>query len=98
VLVDQRAQVVDAHRTAGRWSRLKPEAMAMRVASFGLSDPRRAAAGERAARLGLRAARRWSALPGLRAWTSARDLPPAPPESFRAWWKRTDGGRRGDES
>ena len=27
-------------------------------------------------------------------WTDARDCPAPPTESFRAWWKRTDGGRK----
>ncbi|NUU23634.1 MAG: hypothetical protein HOV68_19335, partial [Streptomycetaceae bacterium] len=25
-------------------------------------------------------------------WTASRDAPAAPPESFRTWFKRTDGG------
>ncbi|HEU5037924.1 MAG TPA: LutB/LldF family L-lactate oxidation iron-sulfur protein [Nocardioides sp.] len=86
VLVDQRAQVVDAHR-GGRPS---AEALAMKAAAVALSDARKLSFGERFTKLGLRVARRV----GASTWTSARDLPPAPPESFRAWWKRTDGGRR----
>ncbi|AHH16813.1 putative iron-sulfur protein [Nocardia nova SH22a] len=34
-------------------------------------------------------------LPGpLGGWTDSRQVPDIPSESFRAWWKRTDGGRR----
>ncbi len=33
----------------------------------------------------------------LTAWSGARDVPVPPTESFRAWWDRTDGGRK-DES
>ena len=87
VLVDQRAQVVDAHRGGVP----KPEAVAMKGAAYAFSDARRLRAAERFAGLGTRLARRF----GASAWTSARDLPAAPQESFRAWWQRTDGGRRG---
>ncbi|MEI2810649.1 MAG: hypothetical protein V9F00_10715 [Nocardioides sp.] len=31
--------------------------------------------------------------PGASAWTDARDLPVPSSESFRAWWRRTGGGR-----
>jgi L-lactate dehydrogenase complex protein LldF len=86
VLVDQRAKVVDAHRGGLP----KPEAVALKAAAAGLAGARRLAFGERFTRLGLWFARRV----GASAWTSARDLPPAPPESFRQWWSRTDGGRR----
>ena len=34
----------------------------------------------------------------LSRWTDARDLPVPPRESFRAWWSRTDGGRRDNGS
>ncbi|MGB0098649.1 MAG: lactate utilization protein B [Nocardioides sp.] len=86
VLVDQRAQVVDAHRGG----RPKAEAVAMKATSAVFSDARRLGLGERFAGLGVRVARRF----GASGWTSARDLPTPPRESFRAWWKRTDGGRR----
>lgn len=85
VLVDLRAQVVDAHRGGVP----KPEAVAMKATSVAFSDARKLGLGERLTGLGLAVARRV----GASRWTSARDLPPAPRESFRAWWKRTDGGR-----
>ena len=85
VLVDLRAQVVDAHR-GGVPER---EAVAMKAASTTLSGSRRLSVAERLVRPGLAVARRF----GARAWTGARDLPPTPSESFRAWWRRTDGGR-----
>jgi iron-sulfur cluster protein len=91
VLVDQRAQVVDAHR--GKASGHLAEALAFKGAAVALGDARRLGFGERFTGIGLRAARRLGALPGLSKWLGARDLPPAPPESFRAWWRRTDGGR-----
>ncbi|MFT4287153.1 lactate utilization protein B [Nocardioides sp.] len=96
VLVDQRAKVVDAHRGHLPSAGHRAEVVAMKGAAIGLGDARKLAFGERFTRLGLGVARRLSGLvgiPGLSKWSSARDLPPAPPESFRAWWKRTDGGR-----
>lgn len=85
VLVDLRAQVVDAHRGGVP----KAEALAMKATAAAFSDARRLRFGERFTDLGLRVAGRV----GARKWTSARDLPPAPRESFRSWWRRTDGGR-----
>ncbi|MEU6134563.1 lactate utilization protein B [Nocardioides sp. NPDC047086] len=88
VLVDQRAQVVDAHRGGVP----KPEAAAMKGAAYVLGRSRRLSALERLTGLGMRFGRRF----GPTAWTGARDLPDAPGESFRAWWQRTNGGRKDD--
>jgi iron-sulfur cluster protein len=93
VLVDQRAQVVDAHRARRRGGIPTLEAVAMKGASTTLSSARLLGLAERFTGLGTRVGRRFGALPGLGRWTSARDVPDAPPESFRAWWKRTDGER-----
>jgi len=105
VLVDLRAQVVDAHRGQRP---PKPEAVAMRAAAWTFGRSGRLGAAERAsgvfARVSGRLSRDGRTLPGGRRalgrlpwpgspWSSARDLPMPPTESFRAWWKRTAGGR-----
>ena len=84
VLVHLRSQVVDGHR-ADRVP--KPEAVAMKSASWTFSSGGRLGRAERLTRLGVGIGRRF----GASKWTSARDLPSPPKESFRAWWRRTDG-------
>jgi L-lactate dehydrogenase complex protein LldF len=88
VLVDLRSQVVDAHR--GQLP--KPEAVAMKGAAATFASSKRLGLAERFTRLGTGLAAR---LPVASKWTSARDLPSGPAESFRSWWKRTDGGSNG---
>ncbi len=101
VLVELRAQVVDAHRPSR-----KPEALAMRSAAWAFGSSRRLDLAERGSGLVGRVVDRLGrrTLPGGRralsrlpwpgsAWSDARDLPAPPAESFRSWWKRTRGGR-----
>ncbi len=102
VLVDLRAQVVDAHRGG----RPKAEAVAMRSAAWAFGDARRLRGAEALSGVVGRVWGRWGRttlpggrrslrrLPGVGArWTGARDLPAPPRESFRAWWLRTRGPR-----
>ena len=67
----------------------RPQTVAMKGAAATFGSGRRLGLAERFARLGTGVAARF----GASGWTGARDLPRAPRESFRAWWRRTDGGR-----
>ncbi|HET6625555.1 MAG TPA: lactate utilization protein B [Nocardioidaceae bacterium] len=103
VLVELRAQVVDARRGSVSHA---GEAAAMKSAAWTFGTSRRLELVERGSgvlgHVADRLVRR--TLPGGRralsrlpwpgsAWSDARDLPAPPRESFRAWWKRTSGGR-----
>jgi L-lactate dehydrogenase complex protein LldF len=69
--------------------------IAMRLAARALSIPWLYAAGGRIARFLWPLARK--GIPGPHAgWTKHRDLPAAPPHSFRRWWKET--GKDSDKS
>lgn len=93
LLVRLRSQHVEAKREASRLP--TPEAVAMAAAAWTMSDPARFAAAERASRLGRAFGRRSGRLstlpPPLSAWTSGRDAPRPPAETFREWWKRERG-------
>jgi L-lactate dehydrogenase complex protein LldF len=83
LLVELRGTVVDQAGTT-------PESAAMKAAAWVLSDPRRLAAAQRAATVAGRVigTRTVRSVPGLGAWTNARDLPTPPTETFRQWWAR----------
>ncbi len=90
VLVHLRERVVDAQRRqAAKDSRA--ERTVMRILAHAFAGRRRYRALQRAGRAGRRLLGRGGAgatlLPGpLGAWTSARDLPPVPAQTFREWW------------
>lgn len=99
LLVHLRTRVVDQARGAVP----SAEGLAMKAASWMFADHRRLEAAQGAAALGGRALRSrilggkqvLGALPWpAGGWSSARDTPVPPAESFRSWWERTDGGRR----
>jgi len=66
-------------------SRAESSDPALRVMGWAMGGPRRFAAAQKAGRAALRAG-----VP-VPPWTKGRDLPPAPPETFRQWWRRTRG-------
>jgi L-lactate dehydrogenase complex protein LldF len=72
------------------------ESAAMKAAAWVLSDPKRLAGAQKAAGLAGRVIgdRTIRSVPGLGAWTNARDLPTPPTESFRQWWARERGDDR----
>lgn len=95
ILVHLRGEHVEARRR-----RLLPstEGLAMAVAAWTMAGPRRFRVAERLLRLGRLLARsgRIRRLPQpLTAWTSTRDLPAPPAQTFRQWWRNRPGdGRR----
>jgi L-lactate dehydrogenase complex protein LldF len=86
-----RARVVDEARADRRPSGLL---LAMKAAAWTMRSPRRFARAERLMRVGRVVARRGRirALPWPgSAWTTSRDLPAPPKETFREWWLRERG-------
>jgi L-lactate dehydrogenase complex protein LldF len=96
ILVHLRAAKVDSQRGG------VPHAqdLAMKAAAWAMRSPRRFNLAEKAlgaTRLLAGSDRQISALPwpGSR-WTSSRDVPRPPAETFRQWWTRTHGRARGE--
>jgi len=96
LLVHLRARHVEQERARRRTP--TPEAAAMAAAAWVMGSGPRFAAAERGLAVGrllARDGRISTPLPfPLSRWTAARDLPAPPPETFRAWWRRTRGGDR----
>jgi len=89
LLVHLRAQHVDGERARHRLPTAERAAMA--AAAWVMATPGRFATAEKglaAGRLVGRGGRISSLPPPLSAWTSARDLPVPPRETFRQWWSR----------
>ncbi|WP_406046072.1 lactate utilization protein [Micromonospora sp. NBC_00898] len=87
VLVHLRARHVDERRAAHRTP--SAEAVAMAAAAYTMDHPRLYAAAQRAAGLGRVAGR--ALPPPLSGWTASRDVPAAPPQTFRQWWAQRSG-------
>jgi len=90
-LVYLRSKAVDAKRG----KKFSPERALFGVTAWGLRSPRRLKAAQRAASASRKLVGRSGTIrrlpPPLSGWTSTRDAPAPPPESFRAWWARTRG-------
>jgi L-lactate dehydrogenase complex protein LldF len=85
ILVHLRGRVI---REVG--GRGRPERLAMRLLAWTFGSERRFERAQKLARTGQRPfvrAGRVERLPGLRAWTRTRDLPPVPKQTFREWWR-----------
>jgi len=97
ILVHLRTRVVDEKR-GGLPS---GEAAAMKAGAWMFADHRRLEAAQKAATTSHRFFGKRTtigALPWpLSAWSSARDVPVPPAESFRDWWKRERGNRAAGE-
>ncbi len=90
VLLYLRGRVV-RHKQGGLLGGLDPENVVMKLMARTFADPKQYEEAQRLARLG-----QWpfvhggaiTALPGpLGGWTTMRDLPPVPAQSFREWWR-----------
>lgn len=94
VLVHLRARHVE--QEAQRRRLPTAERAAMAAAAWVMADAgrfARAGAALRAGRLLARDGRITALPPPLSAWTTSRDLPQPPAETFRQWWRRTREGR-----
>jgi L-lactate dehydrogenase complex protein LldF len=93
MLVHLRGRHVEEQRARRRLP--TAEAVAMAAAAWVMSDADRFARAEQAARsarlVGGRRGRIRTLPPPLSGWTTSRDAPVPPAETFREWWARTRG-------
>lgn len=92
VLIYLRGRVVRQQQRSGRWrDRANPEQLAMRLLARTFANRARYERAQRLARLGQLPFKHGDVierLPGeLGGWTSLRDLPAVPAQSFRDWWR-----------
>ena len=91
ILVDLRRRHVEETAAGGRVP--SGEQVVMAAAAWVMSDVGRWRRAGRAGRLGRLLARRRGQIgslpPPLSGWTTSRDLPAPPEETFRDWWART---------
>jgi L-lactate dehydrogenase complex protein LldF len=93
ILVELRARHVEESRREHRVP--SAEAATMAAAAWVMGRPARFRAAQRAGRLGRLAGRRGRIRrlpPPLAGWTSARDAPVPPAQTFRQWWRQERGG------
>jgi L-lactate dehydrogenase complex protein LldF len=99
ILVELRARHTEAYAAEHRIA--SPEAAAMQAAAWVMSNPGRWSLALRSARAGRVLGRKRGVigdlpLPVAGQWTSARDLPRPPQQTFRDWWaKEHETGGRG---
>jgi L-lactate dehydrogenase complex protein LldF len=94
ILVELRAQHVEALAKSSRVP--SAEAVTMAAAAWTMSSPARFAAAQRGGQLGRLLGRGGTIRrlpPPLSGWSSARDAPAPPRETFRQWWRRERRGR-----
>jgi L-lactate dehydrogenase complex protein LldF len=97
ILVELRARHVEERRRTRRLP--SAEAVTMAAAAWVMAGGARYRAGQRAAGAGRalgRAGRIRRLPPPLSAWTSARDAPEPPAQTFRQWWAQRAAGRPED--
>ncbi|NED63206.1 lactate utilization protein, partial [Streptomyces sp. SID10244] len=96
LLVHLRTRVVDEHRGGLPTA----ESAAMKAMAWMFGSHKRLEAAQKAATSSNRFFRRRTtigSIPGpLAGWSSSRDIPVPPKESFRDWWKRERGSRNDD--